>query len=207
MRIEIDEWASQGREVHRAAQLLDKGGVLAIPTDSGYALACDLLNKKATERIYALKQSPRSHPLSIIFADLDDIGGYTGYVSTLAWRTMKRLVPGPWVFVLEAGRDLPKNLQKKRREVGIRIPAAEIPRALARELGRPLATTSLRMEDEDGEEQWVIDPVDIERVWGHRLDAVVDGGLGIANPTTVVDLREQPYEILREGQGDVSELG
>jgi tRNA threonylcarbamoyl adenosine modification protein (Sua5/YciO/YrdC/YwlC family) len=207
MRIVIDEWASQGREVHRAAQLLDGGGVLAIPTDSGYALACDLQNRKATDRIYALKQSPRTHPLSIIFADLDDIGGYTGYISSLAWRTMKRLAPGPWVFVVEAGPEVPKNLQKKRKEVGIRIPGAEIPRAITRELGRPLATTSLRMDDEDGEEQWVIDPVDIERVWGHALDAVVDGGLGIANPTTVVDLRSQPYEILREGQGDVSELG
>ena len=206
MRIEIDEWASQGREVHRAAKLLDKGGVLAIPTDSGYALACDLHSKKATERIYNLKQSPRSHPLSIIFADLDDIGPYTGYVSTLSWRTMKRLTPGPWVFILEAGREVPKNLQKKRKELGIRIPAAEIPRALARELGRPLATTSLRMEDEDGEEAWVVDPVEIEKRWGHQLDAVVDGGWGIPNPTTVVDLRSEPYEILREGQGDVSQL-
>jgi len=207
VRIEIDEWASQGGEVHKAAKLLDRGGVLAIPTDSGYALACDLLSRKATDRIYALKQSPRRHPLSIIFADLADIGGYTGYVSTLAWRTMKRLTPGPWVFVLEAGPKVPKTLSKKRSEVGIRIPGAEIPRALAKELGRPLATTSLRMDDEDGNEQWVIDPVEIERVWGHQLDAVVDGGLGIPNPTTVVDLREQPYEILREGQGDVSELG
>ncbi|MCO4773657.1 MAG: threonylcarbamoyl-AMP synthase [Deltaproteobacteria bacterium] len=206
MRIEIDEWASQGREVHRAAKLLDKGGVLAIPTDSGYALACDLHSKKATERIYALKQSPRSHPLSIIFADLDHIGGYTGYVSTLAWRTMKRLAPGPFVFVLQAGREVPKNLQKKRKEVGIRIPAADIPRAIALDLGRPLATTSLRMDDEDGEETWVVDPVEIERRWGHQLDAVVDGGLGIANPTTVVDLRNEPFEILREGQGDVTQL-
>ncbi len=206
MRIEIDEWASQGREVHRAAKLLDKGGVLAIPTDSGYALACDLLSKKATERVYKIKQSPRSHPLSIIFADLDDIGGYTGYVSTLAWRTMKRLTPGPFVFVLEAGREVPKNLQKKRSEVGIRIPGAEIPRALARELGRPLATTSLRVDDEDGEESWVIDPVVIEQRWGHQLDAVVDGGLGIPNPTTVLDLRSEPFVVLREGQGDVSQL-
>lgn len=206
MRIEIDEWASQGREVHRAAKLLDKGGVLAIPTDSGYALACDLMSKKATERVYKIKQSPRSHPLSIIFADLDDIGGYTGYVSTLAWRTMKRLTPGPFVFVLEAGREVPKNLQKKRSEVGIRIPGAEIPRALARELGRPLATTSLRVDDDDGEESWVIDPVVIEQRWGHQLDAVVDGGLGIPNPTTVLDLRSEPFVVLREGQGDVSQL-
>ncbi len=206
MRIEIDEWATRGRAVHKAVKLLDKGGVLAIPTDSGYALACDLHSKKAIDRIYGLKQSPRRTPLSLIFSDVDEIGGHAGYVSTLAYRTMKRLAPGPWVFVLEAGREVPKILHKKRSEIGIRVPGAEIPRALTRELGRPLATTSLRLYDDDGEEQWVIDPVEIEKLWGHKVDAVVDGGLGISDPTTVVDLRSQPYEILREGQGDISLL-
>lgn len=180
--------------------------MLAIPTDSGYALACDLHNRKAIDRIYALKQSPRTHPLSILFAELDDIGPYAGYVSSLAWRTMKQLAPGPFVFVLEAGREVPKILSRKRSEIGIRVPAAEIPRALARELGRPLATTSLRMTDDDGEDQWVVNPMDIDARWGHQIDAVVDGGLGISDPTTVLDLRSQPFEVLREGQGDVSVL-
>lgn len=206
MRIEIDEWATRGREVHQAVQLLDKGGVLAVPTDSGYALACDLTNKKAIDRVYDLKQSPRKTPLSIIFNDVSEIGNYAGYVSTLAWRTMKRLTPGPWVFVLEAGKAVPKILHKKRSEIGIRVPMAEIPRALVRGLGRPLATTSLRQYDDDGEERWIIDPVVIEAQWGNRLDAVIDGGLGISDPTTVVDLRAQPYEVLREGQGDVDLL-
>ena len=206
MRIEIDEWATRGREVHQAVTLLDKGGVLAIPTDSGYALACDLTNKKAIDRIYGLKQSPRRNPLSIIFSDLDEIGGYAGHVSTLAWRTMKRLTPGPWVFVLEAGRDVPKILHKKRSEIGIRVPSAEIPRALVRGLGRPLASTSLRQLNDAGEERWIIDPVLIEAEWGNQLDAVVDGGLGLIDPTTVVDLRVEPYEILRAGQGDVDAL-
>lgn len=206
MRIEIDEWATRGREVHQAVQLLDKGGVLAIPTDSGYALCCDLHNKKAIDRVYGLKQSPRRTPLSLIFSDIDEVGGHAGQISTLAYRTMKRLTPGPWVFVLDAGRDVPKILHKKRSEIGIRVPMAEIPRALVRGLGRPLASTSLRLYDDDGEEQWVIDPLAIEELWGYKVDAVIDGGLGIINPTTVVDLREQPYEILREGQGDVSLL-
>ncbi len=206
MRIEIDEWASRGREVHQAVQLLEKGGVLAIPTDSGYALACDLHNKKAIDRIYTLKQSPRRTPLSLIFSDVDEVGAHAGHVSTLAYRTIKRLTPGPWVFVLNAGSETPKILHKKRSEIGIRVPGAEIPRALVRGLGRPLASTSLRLYDADGEERWFIDPLEIEDLWGDKLDAVIDGGLGISDPTTVVDLREQPYEILREGQGDVSLL-
>ena len=93
MRIEIDEWASQGREVHRAVELLRSGGVLAIPTDSGYALACDLHDTKAIRQIYDLKQSPKTHPLSIILANADDVGRYASYVSSLAYRTMRRLLP------------------------------------------------------------------------------------------------------------------
>jgi tRNA threonylcarbamoyl adenosine modification protein (Sua5/YciO/YrdC/YwlC family) len=203
VRIELDEWASQGREVHQAATLLAGGGVLAIPTDSGYAFACDLNSGKAIQRLYDLKQSPRSHPLSIILSDVDEIGRYTSYVSSLAYRTLKRLLPGPYTFILEAGSEIPKRMHKKRRTIGIRVPAAEIPRRLCAELGRPLVCTSVRTVDEDGAEVFVINPIDIERQYGPRLDAVVDGGWGLADPTTVVDLTDQPFEVLREGQGSV----
>lgn len=202
MRIELDEWASQGREVHRAAELLAGGGVLAIPTDSGYALACDLHSNTAIQRLHALKQSPKSHPLSIIMSDVDQVGRYTSYVSSLAYRTMRRLLPGPYTFILDAGPEIPKRMQKKRSTIGVRVPGAEIPRRLAEELGRPLVCTSLRREDEDGG-SFVIDPVDIERRFLDRLAAVVDGGLGLENPTTVVDMTSEPFELLREGQGSV----
>ncbi len=200
MRIEIDTWASQGREVHRAAELLREGGVLAIPTDSGYSLACDLHSPKSIDKLYALKQSPRSHPLSILLADVDDVGRYAGHISTLTYRTLKRLLPGPYTFILNAGREIPKRMHKKRRTIGIRVPDAAIPRALALQLGRPLVTTSLR---QDEEERFVVDPNHIERDLGHQLAAVVDGGLGLERPTTVVDMTCTPYLILREGQGDV----
>ena len=201
-RIEIDAWASQGRAVHEAAEILRKGGVLAIPTDSGYALACDLHNNKAIDRLYDLKQSPRTHPLAIILADVDDVGRYTSYVSSLAYRTLKRLLPGPYTFILAAGSEIPKRMHKKRAEIGIRVPDADVPRALARSLGRPLVCTSLRIDD-DGEERFVIDPEDIERSLGQRIEAIIDSGPGLADPTTVVDLRQEPFEVLREGQGDV----
>ena len=203
MRIEIDTWASQGREVHRAAQLLEGGGVLAIPTDSGYSLACDLHSPRAIDKLYTLKQSPRSHPLSILLADVDDVGKYSGYISTLTYRTMKRLLPGPYTFIVEAGREIPKRMHKKRRTIGIRVPDAAIPRALAAELGRPLVTTSLRQEQED---RFLVDPNHIDVQLGHKLAAVVDGGLGLERPTTVVDMTSTPYLILREGQGDVDAL-
>jgi len=202
MRIEIDAWASQGREVHRAAQLLAEGGVLAIPTDSGYSLACDLHCFKAIDKLYVLKQSPRSHPLSILLADVDDVGRYSGYVSTLAYRTMKRLLPGPYTFIVEAGREIPKRMHKKRRTIGIRVPDAAIPRALAEELGRPLVTTSLRQQ----EGRYLVDPAEIDRSLGEKLAAVVDGGLGLEDPTTVVDTTSTPFMILREGQGSLDAL-
>lgn len=205
MRIEIDEWASQGRAVHQAVELLRDGGVLVIPTDSGYALACDLHNNKAIDRIYDLKQSPRSHPLAIILANVDDIGKYTGHVSTLAYRTMKRLLPGPYTFILDAGREIPKRMHKKRKTIGIRVPAAEVPRALAEGLGRPLVCTSLRIDDDEGQ-RFVISPAEIDRNLGARVDAIIDSGPGLADPTTVVDLSSEPFEVLREGQGDVDSL-
>lgn len=203
MRFELDEWASQGREVHRAVRVLDGGGVLAIPTDSGYAFACDLHAGKAIQRLHDLKQSPKTHPLSIILDDVESVGRYASYVSSLAYRTMKRLLPGPYTFILDAGPEIPKRMQAKRRTIGIRVPMAEIPRRLAEELGRPLVCTSVRMEDEDGNEVFVIDPAHLETMYGPKLDAVVDGGLGIERPTTVVDLTDVPFEVLREGQGSV----
>lgn len=206
MRIEIDEWASQGRAVHQAVEILREGGVLVIPTDSGYALACDLHSGKAIDRIYDLKQSPRSHPLSIILADVDDIGKYTGYVSTLAYRTMKRVLPGPFTFILDAGKEIPKRMHKKRKTIGIRVPMADVPRALASQLGRPMVCTSLRLDGEGDEERWVISPSEIDRNLGQRVDAIVDSGPGLESPTTVVDLSSEPFEVLREGQGDLDLL-
>ena len=201
MRIEIDEWASQRKAVFEVADVLRSGGVVAMPTDSGYALVCDLHAKKAIDRLYALKQTPRSHPLSILLDDTDSIGQYSGYVSSLAYRTMKRVLPGPYTFILEAGKQIPKLMHKKRSTIGVRIPAAEIPRAVCEALGRPMVCTSARIDD-DGEERFVIDPILVERHWGHRIDAFVDGGVGIENPTTVVDLTTEPFTLLREGQGD-----
>jgi len=205
MRIEIDPWAPHGPELLETVELLRGGGVLAIPTDSGYAMACDLDAWKAIDRMYDLKQSPRSHPLSLLFAEVDDIGRFSGPISTLAYRTLKRVLPGPYTFILAAGTEIPKRMHKKRRTIGVRVPDAAIPRALARFLGRPLVTTSLRLQN-DGEERFVVDPVDIELVMGDRLDAVIDGGVGLEDPTTVVDLCSHPFELLRSGQGDIDAL-
>lgn len=205
MRIEIDPWSPHGPELLESVELLRKGGVLAIPTDSGYALACDLDAWKAIDRMYELKQSPRSHPLSLLFAEVDDIGRFSGPISSLAYRTLKRVLPGPYTFIVAAGSEIPKRMHKKRRTIGVRVPDAAIPRALARFLGRPLVTTSLRLPNLD-EERFVVDPVDIEAVMGERLDGVIDGGFGLEDPTTVVDLCEHPFELLRVGQGDVDAL-
>ena len=118
---------------------------------------------------------------------------------------MKRLLPGPYTFIVEAGREIPKLMHKKRKTVGVRVPDADIPRALVRELGRPLVTTSLRLRDA-GEERFLIDPAEIDRQMGGLLAALVDGGVGLEDPTTVFDLTTPSFEVLREGQGDVGAL-
>jgi tRNA threonylcarbamoyl adenosine modification protein (Sua5/YciO/YrdC/YwlC family) len=202
--IEIDPWASNGRAVHEAVTVLAGGGLVAMPTDSGYSLACDVASNKAIDRMLELKQSPKSHPLSIVLADVDELGRYGGSVSTFHYRTMKRLLPGPYTFIVPAGPELPKRLQKGRDTVGVRVPEADIPRALVRGLGRPLVASSLRLPPDGDEERFVVEAMDIEEHWGRLLDAVIDGGTGIERPTSVVDLTASPPEVLREGQGDVS---
>lgn len=204
MRIEIDAWATHGRAVFQAVQVLNAGGVVALPTDSGYSLACDVEKVRAIDKLLELKQSPKGHPLSILLAEVDEVGRWAGALPTHAYRTLKRLLPGPYTFIVEAGAALPKRMQKGRTTVGIRVPDAEIPRAIVRALGRPLAATSLRLPDDEGGERWVIDPSEIEARWPRDLDAVIDGGFGIERPTSVVDLSVDPFVVLREGQGDVS---
>lgn len=207
MRIEIDPWATNGRAVHQAVQVLAGGGVVALPTDSGYSLACDIDHVRAIDRILELKQSPKAHPLSILLPDVDDVGQWGGALSTQCYRTLKRFLPGPYTFIVVAGSRIPKRMQKGRTTVGIRVPEAEIPRAICRGLGRPLVATSLRLPDDDGGERWVIDPSEIEARWPRELDAVIDGGFGVERPTSVVDLSVEPFVVIREGQGDVSVFG
>jgi tRNA threonylcarbamoyl adenosine modification protein (Sua5/YciO/YrdC/YwlC family) len=188
------------RKIRRAVEALEAGGVIAYPTDTVYGLGCDLTNKNAIERLYAIKGMDRSHPLAFVCPDLSDIARYA-IVENAVYRVLRRFLPGPYTFILEATREVPKLVQMKRKNVGIRVPACEATRALARELGRPIISSTAARPGHDP----LVDPKEIDTVF-KGLALVLDGGAGGLLPTTVIDLTTVPPEIVREGAGSVEEF-
>ncbi len=197
MLIEINAEHPEPRKVARAAAALEAGEVIAYPTDTVYGLGCDLLNKKAIDRLYAIKRMDKAHQLSFICPDLGDIAKYA-VVENHVYRILRHYLPGPYCFILEATRDVPKLIQSKRKSVGIRIPNHPVVRAIARELGRPIISTTA---NEPGGEP-MIDPDEIDDTF-KGLAMVLDCGAGGMIPTTVIDLTGDHPEIIREGAGPV----
>jgi tRNA threonylcarbamoyl adenosine modification protein (Sua5/YciO/YrdC/YwlC family) len=200
MILAINPEHPEPRKIRRATLALEAGGVIAYPTDTVYGLGCDLMNKHAIERLYEIKGMDRSQPLAFVCPDLSDIARYA-MVDNQAYRLLRRFLPGPYTFILPATREVPKLVQMRRKNVGIRVPACEATRALARELGRPIiSSTAARPGDEPH-----VDPHEIDSAF-RGLALVLDGGAGGLVPTTVIDLTQTPPEIVREGAGDVSEF-
>ncbi|AKU90585.1 L-threonylcarbamoyladenylate synthase [Vulgatibacter incomptus] len=198
--LSIDPEHPQPRLIERAVAALEAGGVIAYPTDTYYAIGCDLSNKKAIEKLYQLKARPKGKPLSFLCADLSDISRYAN-VDKFAYRVMKRLVPGPYTFILPATRLTPEIAMTKQKTVGIRVPQAAIPMALVERLGQPLLTTSATFGDES-----LDDPREIKAHLGHGLELIIDGGYQVTEPSTVLSLLEDRVEVLREGKGPVEGL-
>ena len=186
----------QKRHVDRVVEALHRGGVIVYPTDTVYGLGCDIFNRKAINRIYQIKQAPAGKPLSFVCSDLSDLARYAKNISNAAYRMMKRLLPGPYTFILEASRDVPKFMIGKRRTVGIRVPDNRICLEIVQALGRPVLSTSIASAA-DG-----IALNDIESIasrYGKTVDVIVDGGTGVSEPSTVVDLTGDEPDILRAG--------
>ncbi|GMU60631.1 MAG: threonylcarbamoyl-AMP synthase [Myxococcaceae bacterium] len=194
--VEVDPIHPQPRVVDRAAKVLEDGGLLAYPTDTYYGIGCDLLSKKAIDRLYGVKGRDRRKPMAFLCPDLSDVARYAK-VSNCAYRYMKQLTPGPFTFVLEATRLVPEMMQSRQRQVGIRVPQAPLMLAIAAKLGRPIVTTSAT--DEDGEV--LTDARGIKDKLGNRLDLILDGGLQPSEPSTVVSLIDDQIEVLRQGKG------
>ena len=175
------------------------GGVVIYPTDTVYGLGCDLFNKRGIERIYEIQHRDNKQPLSFICADLKDISRYAR-VSDYAYKIMKRHLPGPYTFILEASRAVPKIILPKRQTTGIRVPDNRICQALVAEMGSPVISTSVK--DETGE--LLSDPRMIEELFGKRVDMIIDGGIIAAAPSSVISLLDEGVEVIREGKGDLS---
>ncbi len=188
------------RKIRRAVDVLNAGGVIAYPTDTVYGLGCDLTNRHAVEKLYTIKGMERSHPLAFVCPDLSDIARYA-IVENQVYRVLRRFLPGPYTFILTATREVPKIVQMKRKSVGIRVPACETTRALARELGRPIISSTAARPGGDP----FVDPHEIDDEF-RGLALVLDGGEGGLVPTTVIDLTASPPEIVREGAGSFEEF-
>jgi tRNA threonylcarbamoyl adenosine modification protein (Sua5/YciO/YrdC/YwlC family) len=200
MILSINAEHPEPRKIRRAVEALMDGGVIAYPTDTVYGLGCDLTNKHAIERLYSIKGMDRSQPLAFVCPDLSDIARYA-IVDNQVYRVLRRFFPGPYTFILEATRDVPKLVQMRRKTVGIRVPACEATRTLARELGRPIISTTAARHGGDP----FVDPHEIDLEF-HGLAMVLDGGTGGLVPTSVIDLTRSPPEIDREGSGSVDDF-
>lgn len=199
MLLQINQENPQGRLISRVVETLKQGGLIAYPTDTTYGLGCDIFNRRGIKHIYQIKQRDARKPFSFICYDLSDAANYA-HVSNFAFKIMKRHLPGPYTFVLDATRIVPDSLTTRQKTVGIRIPDDEIALAIVRELGHPLVTTSANLTGETP----LHDPVEIETSMGHMLDLVIDGGIRFGDPSTVISLIDDNVEVIREGCGDTS---
>jgi len=194
----IDPVHPQPRHVQRGVAILEAGGLLAYPTDTYFGIGCDLFQKRAIERLAALKRRDPRKPFAFLCSNLGEVAKYA-IVENQHYRLLRRLTPGPYTFILEATRIVPRTALTRQRNVGIRVPDAPIVRALVEGLGRPLATTSASLPDEHP----LIDAADIQEALGHGLDLIFDGGLTLDEPSTVLDLTGAEVVVLREGKGPV----
>ena len=183
----------QQRLITRVAETLEQGGLIAYPTDTFYGIGCDLYNKKAIQQIYRLKSRPLKKPFSFICDSLKGISRYAK-VSNYAYKTMKSLLPGPYTFVLEGTKLVPKIMLTKRKTVGIRVPDNRISLAIVTALGRPIISTSAGFNE----------PYAINEAYGPFVEIIIDGGVVDPDPSSVVSLINDRPEVIRKGKGDVA---
>lgn len=200
--IDVHPVNPQPRNISRAAGILRDGGLIAYPTDSGYALGSALDNREGLERIRAIRRLDSKHHFTLMCRDFAQLGQFV-IVGNAAFRTIKALTPGPYTFILKATKEVPRRtLHAKRHTVGVRIPDNQVALDLVAEMGEPILSSTLILPDGEGAAEttaW-----EIEESIGHALDAVIDGGDVGSEPTTVVDFTDDAPEVLREGAGDLS---
>ncbi len=192
------------RNIKIAADCLRKGGVIIYPTDTIYGLGCDIYNIDAIERICRIKKmDPKKAQFSFICSDLSHLSDFTKSIDTPTFRLLKHYLPGPYTFIFEANKTVPKSLKNKKNTVGIRIPAHSITHELVKELGHPIMSISLPMEEDV---EYFTDPEQIHDMFGDLVDMVIDGGPGGIIPSTVVDCSSDEPTLIREGAGAWEDL-
>ena len=187
------------RFINKAINILIEGGVIIYPTDTVYGIGCDIFNKQALDRVKEIKSNPDIKLLSFICPDLKDIAKYAK-VSDYAYKTMKRLLPGPYTFILPAAKNVPKKLWSKRKTVGIRIPDHPVALKIVEGLGNPIVSTSTTTR----KGELIIDPQEIKSVFNSQVDLMLASGNLSGKPSSVIDLSGEEPVIVREGAGDIT---
>jgi tRNA threonylcarbamoyl adenosine modification protein (Sua5/YciO/YrdC/YwlC family) len=201
--IEIHPTDPQPRRVETIVQIIRSGGLIAYPTDSSYAFGCHIGDKGAMDRIHRIRRTDKRHNFTLVCSDLSEIGTYAR-VDNWAYRMLKSLTPGPYTFILEATREVPKRLQNpKRRTIGLRVPDHPLVHAMLDSLGEPIMSSTLLLP---GDDMPMTDSAEIEERIGSQIEAIVDAGSTGIEPTSVIDMSGGSAEVLRVGRGDVSQL-
>lgn len=186
--------------IRRAAAVVQRGGVIVYPTDSGYALGGQMGNKAALERIRAIRHLDKKHPLTLVCRDLSELAVYAKFYDTAIYRLLKNYTPGAYTFLLKATHEVPKRLMEpKRKVIGIRIPDHRIALAILEALGEPLISTTLSLPDQKTP---LLEPAVIHDLLGHQVDLVIHGGFCGLEPTTIIDLVSDTPSLVRLGKGD-----
>lgn len=202
MLIRIHPDNPQPRQIQAVVDCLRKGGVVIYPTDTVYGIGCDINSRKAIEKVCRIRGiKPEKATFSFICSDLSNISEYCAQIDNTVFKLMKRVLPGPYTFILGANSKVPKMLHSKRHTVGIRIPDNGIPLAIVRELGHPIMTASVR--DEDDLIEYSTDPELIHERFGDLVDIVIDGGFGETEASTVLDCADGNITLVRAGKGPV----
>jgi tRNA threonylcarbamoyl adenosine modification protein (Sua5/YciO/YrdC/YwlC family) len=202
--VRIYEENPNSKEINKVVDVLKKGGLIIYPTDTIYGLGCDITNVKAVEKIARIKgiKADKAN-FSFICNDLSHLSDYVKQIDTQTYKLLKRALPGPYTFILEGSKSLPKVF-KKKKTVGIRIPDNAIARAIVEELGNPIISMSIH--DEDDVLEYTTDPELIFEKWQHLVDGVIDGGFGDNHASTIIDLTEAEPTVIREGRGSLDIL-
>jgi tRNA threonylcarbamoyl adenosine modification protein (Sua5/YciO/YrdC/YwlC family) len=201
MIIEWDPARPKKKPTALIKESLESGAIISYPTDTLYGLGCDLFNVKAIKTLYAMRGLSEKRPLSLIFKDIKDVSNYA-VLTDFAFHVLKSTLPGAYTYILKAKRIVPRLLMSGKKEVGVRMPDHPIPQALVSLLGRPIINTTAKLIGQDA----FSDPRDIERYFKDQIAFVIDGGLVVGEPSTVISLVDDRVNVLREGKGVLTDL-
>lgn len=205
MLIRIYEENPNEKAIQQVVDVLKKGGLVIYPTDTVYGLGCDISNQKAIQKICQIRGiNPDKANFSFICYDLSHISDFIKPIDTSTFRILKKYLPGPFTFILNANNNVPKLLSSNKKTVGIRVPDNNIARCIVRELGNPIISTSIH--DEDDILEYSTDPELIHEKFENLVNIVIDGGYGDNVPSTIVDCTTGGFDIIRQGKGEFNEL-